>query len=286
MSIPNIQEMLDAGVHFGHLTKRWNPKMRKYILTERNGIYVLDLDKTQACLQRAVEAVRRLRQQGRPVLFVGTKKTLKDCLKEEAMRCGQFYVTERWLGGMLTNFPTVRKSIKRLEEIEKMEAEGVFKDLSKKEVLGLNKEHAKLDGIFSGIRNMKTLPGALFVSDTEHEHIAVHEANRLNIPVAAIIDNGGPYSGSLQLRYFGPRPLTEDNSVRSDATTTVNGKLGYRVSKDTKIELIGFNLLDSKHSAIDYYSSSYTFGGTSNLSGRVFHPIESRNFRLMLITRY
>jgi small subunit ribosomal protein S2 len=193
MSIPNIQEMLDAGVHFGHLTKRWNPKMRKYILTERNGIYVLDLDKTQACLQRAVEAVRRLRQQGRPVLFVGTKKTLKDCLKEEAMRCGQFYVTERWLGGMLTNFPTVRKSIKRLEEIEKMEAEGVFKDLSKKEVLGLNKEHAKLDGIFSGIRNMKTLPGALFVSDTEHEHIAVHEANRLNIPVIGIVDtNSNP----------------------------------------------------------------------------------------------
>ena len=122
-----------------------------------------------------------------------TKKTLKDCLKEEAMRCGQFYVTERWLGGMLTNFPTVRKSIKRLEEIEKMEAEGVFKDLSKKEVLGLNKEHDKLDGIFSGIRNMKTLPGALFVSDTEHEHIAVHEANRLNIPVIGIVDtNSNP----------------------------------------------------------------------------------------------
>jgi small subunit ribosomal protein S2 len=189
MSIPNIQDMLDAGVHFGHLTKRWNPKMRPYILTESNGIYVLDLEKTQIGLKKAVEAIRRVRQQGRPVLFVGTKKTLKDCVKEEAMRAGQFYVTERWLGGMLTNFPTVRKSIKRLEDIEKMETDGVMRELNKKEVLGLNKEHAKLEAIFGGIRHMKTLPGALFVTDTEHEHIAVHEANRLKIPVIGIVDS-------------------------------------------------------------------------------------------------
>jgi small subunit ribosomal protein S2 len=189
MSIPNIQDMLDAGVHFGHLTKRWNPKMRPYILTESNGIYVLDLEKTQVGLKKAVEAIRRVRQQGKPVLFVGTKKTLKDCVKEEALRAGQFYVTERWLGGMLTNFPTVRKSIKRLEDIEKMETDGVMKELNKKEVLGLNKEHAKLEAIFGGIRNMKTLPGALFVTDTEHEHIAVHEANRLKIPVIGIVDS-------------------------------------------------------------------------------------------------
>jgi len=189
MSIPNIQEMLDAGVHFGHLTKRWNPKMRPYILTESNGIYVLDLEKTQAGLKKAVDAIRRVRQQGKPVLFVGTKKTLKDSVKEEALRAGQFYVTERWLGGMLTNFPTVRKSIKRLEDIEKMETDGVMKELSKKEVLGLYKERAKLEAIFGGIRNMKTLPGALFVTDTEHEHIAVHEANRLKIPVIGIVDS-------------------------------------------------------------------------------------------------
>jgi small subunit ribosomal protein S2 len=189
MAIPNIQDMLDAGVHFGHLTKRWNPKMRPYILTESNGIYVLDLEKTQAGLRKAVEAVRRIRSQGRSVLFVGTKKTLKDCIKEEALRAGQFYVTERWLGGMLTNFPTVRKSIKRLEDIEKMETDGVMKELNKKEVLGLNKEHAKLEAIFGGIRHMKALPGALFVSDTEHEHIAVHEANRLKIPVIGIVDS-------------------------------------------------------------------------------------------------
>ena len=205
MSIPNIQEMLDAGMHFGHLTKRWNPKMRPYILTERNGIYVLDLEKTRACLKNAVDAINRLRQQGRSVLFVGTKKTIKDCLKEEAVRCGSFYVTERWLGGMLTNFATVRRSIKRLEEIEKMETDGLFKELNKKEVLGLNKEHAKLDAIFSGIRHMKTLPGALFVSDTEHEHIAVHEANRLHIPVIGIVDTN---SNPDQVEY--PIPGNDD----------------------------------------------------------------------------
>jgi small subunit ribosomal protein S2 len=188
MPVPEVKEMLEAGVHFGHLTKRWNPKMKKFILTERNGIYVIDLAKTQECLQKAIDAVRKIRHSGKSILFVGTKKTIKDCIKEEAVRCGMYYVTERWLGGMLTNFQTVRKSIKRLEEIEKMETDGLFKEISKKEVLTLNKERAKLEGIFSGIRNMKTLPGALFVVDSEHEEIAVHEANRLKIPVIAIVD--------------------------------------------------------------------------------------------------
>ena len=188
MALPDIKDMLDAGVHFGHLTKRWNPKMRRYILTEKNGIYVIDLNKTSECLAKAVEAVQRLRRQGRPVLFVGTKKTIKDCIKEEAIRSGMFFVTERWLGGMLTNFATVRRSIKRLEDIEKMETDGLFKSMAKKEVLGLNKDRAKLEAVFGGIRHMKTLPGAVFVVDTEHEAIAVHEANRLKIPVFAIVD--------------------------------------------------------------------------------------------------
>jgi small subunit ribosomal protein S2 len=180
-------------VHFGHLTKRWNPKMRRYILTEKNGIYVIDLQKTQECLAKAVEAIQRIRRQGRSVLFVGTKKTIKDCIKEEAMRCGGFYVTERWLGGMLTNFSTVRRSIKRLEDIEKLETDGFFKSMSKKEVLTLNRERAKLESVFGGIRNMKTLPGAIFVVDTENEAIAVHEANRLRIPVFGIVDtNSNP----------------------------------------------------------------------------------------------
>ncbi len=188
MPVPEIKEMLEAGVHFGHLTKRWNPKMKKFILTEKNGIYVIDLAKTQESLTKAIEAVKRIRHAGKSILFVGTKKTIKDCMKEEATRCGMYYVTERWLGGMLTNFQTVRKSIKRLEEIEKMETDGLFKEITKKEVLSLNKERAKLEGIFSGIRHMKTLPGALFVVDSEHEEIAVHEANRLRIPVIAIVD--------------------------------------------------------------------------------------------------
>ena len=188
MPLPEIKEMLEAGIHFGHLTKRWNPKMKKFILTEKNGIYVIDLSKTQECLQKATDAVKKIRHSGKSILFVGTKKTIKECLKEEAVRCGQYYVTERWLGGMLTNFSTVKKSIKRLEEIEKMETDGLFKEITKKEVLSLNKERAKLEGIFSGIRHMKSLPGALFVVDSEHEEIAVHEAKRLKIPVFAIVD--------------------------------------------------------------------------------------------------
>jgi small subunit ribosomal protein S2 len=188
MPVPEIKEMLEAGVHFGHLTKRWNPKMKKFILTEKNGIYVIDLAKTQECLNKAIEAVKRIRHSGKSILFVGTKKTIKDCMKEEAVRSNMFYVTERWLGGMLTNFSTVKKSIKRLEDIEKMETDGLFNELTKKEVLALNKERGKLEGIFSGIRNMKSLPGALFVVDSEHEEIAVHEAGRLKIPVIAIVD--------------------------------------------------------------------------------------------------
>lgn len=193
MALPEIKDMLEAGVHFGHLTKRWNPKMRRYILAEKNGIYVIDLAKTQDCLSKAVEAIQRVRRSGRSVLFVGTKKTIKDSIKEEAQRCGGFYVTERWLGGMLTNFATVRRSIKRLEDIEKLETDGFFKSMNKKEVLTLNRERAKLEAVFGGIRNMKTLPGAMFVVDTEHEAIAVHEANRLRIPVFAIVDtNSNP----------------------------------------------------------------------------------------------
>ncbi|MDB5048416.1 MAG: ribosomal protein [Fibrobacteres bacterium] len=229
MSVPEIKEMLEAGIHFGHLTKRWNPKMKKFILTEKNGIYVIDLSKTQDCLQKATDAVKKIRHSGKSILFVGTKKTIKECLKEEAVRCGQFYVTERWLGGMLTNFSTVKKSIKRLEEIEKMETDGLFKEITKKEVLSLNKERGKLEGIFSGIRHMKTLPGALFVVDSEHEEIAVHEANRLRIPVFAIVDtNSDPDKVAF------PIPGNDDaiksvgllTRVFSDAIVAVNAPAG------------------------------------------------------------
>jgi small subunit ribosomal protein S2 len=236
MPVPEIKEMLEAGVHFGHLTKRWNPKMKKFILTEKNGIYVIDLAKTQECLNKAIEAVKRIRHSGKSILFVGTKKTIKDCMKEEATRCGMYYVTERWLGGMLTNFSTVKKSIKRLEEIEKMETDGLFNELTKKEVLSLNKERAKLQGIFSGIRNMKTLPGALFVVDSEHEEIAVHEANRLKIPVIAIVDTN---SDPDKVAY--PIPGNDDaiksvgllTRVVSDAIGAISAPI---VDQDTKSE--------------------------------------------------
>lgn len=240
MSVPEIKEMLEAGVHFGHLTKRWNPKMRKFILTEKNGIYVIDLAKTQECLTKAIEAVKRIRHSGKSVLFVGTKKTIKDCMKEEAVRCGMYYVTERWLGGMLTNFSTVKKSIKRLEEIEKMEADGLFKEITKKEVLSLNKERAKLEGIFSGIRDMKSLPGALFVVDSEHEEIAVHEANRLRIPVFAIVDTN---SDPDKITY--PIPGNDDaiksvgllTRVFSDAIVAIKAPVAQEEKKDAAPKL-------------------------------------------------
>jgi small subunit ribosomal protein S2 len=236
MPLPEIKEMLEAGIHFGHLTKRWNPKMKKFILTEKNGIYVIDLSKTQECLQKATDAVKKIRHSGKSILFVGTKKTIKECLKEEAVRCGQYYVTERWLGGMLTNFSTVKKSIKRLEEIEKMETDGLFKEITKKEVLSLNKERAKLEGIFSGIRHMKSLPGALFVVDSEHEEIAVHEANRLKIPVFAIVDtNSDPDKVAF------PIPGNDD-AIKSVGLLT-------RVFSDAIVGVKGLSIEDQQKAA-------------------------------------
>ena len=236
MPLPEIKEMLEAGIHFGHLTKRWNPKMKKFILTEKNGIYVIDLSKTQECLQKATDAVKKIRHSGKSILFVGTKKTIKECLKEEAVRCGQYYVTERWLGGMLTNFSTVKKSIKRLEEIEKMETDGLFKEITKKEVLSLNKERAKLEGIFSGIRHMKSLPGALFVVDSEHEEIAVHEANRLKIPVFAIVDTN---SDPDKVAY--PIPGNDD-AIKSVGLLT-------RVFSDAIVGVKGVSIEDQQKAA-------------------------------------
>jgi small subunit ribosomal protein S2 len=188
MSLPTFEELLEAGVHFGHQTRRWNPKMRRFILTERNGIHVIDLRKTLAALEVAAEVFKKVSDSGRSVLFVGTKITSRKAIREAAESKGQYYVTKRWLGGMLTNYKTVRESIRRLEKIEQMEREGVFSELQKKEVLELNRERAKLEEVFSGIRHMKGLPGLIFISDIKHEHIAVAEARRLRIPVVAICD--------------------------------------------------------------------------------------------------
>jgi small subunit ribosomal protein S2 len=183
-----VAELLAAGCHFGHLTRRWNPKMRPYIFTERNGIHIIDLVKASHLLEDACNAISNTVAEGRRILFVGTKKQAKEVIREVAVRTGQFYVSERWLGGSLTNFTTIRKSVKRLTNIEKMESDGTFDKLTKKEILFLHREKDKLNAVLSGVVEMARLPGALFVVDVKKEAIAVKEAKRLGIPVFAIVD--------------------------------------------------------------------------------------------------
>jgi small subunit ribosomal protein S2 len=183
-----MKELLEAGVHFGHQTQRWNPKMKPYIFGSRNGIYIIDLQKTLKLFKEAYQFLVDLVGQGGSVLFVGTKKQAQETVKEEAIRCGMFYVTDRWLGGMLTNFSTVRKSIDKLKEIEKMEQDGTFDLLPKKEVMLLLKKKQKLERYLGGVKNMTKLPNALFVIDTNTEAIAVQEARNLHIPVVGIVD--------------------------------------------------------------------------------------------------
>lgn len=188
MTQPQLQELLEAGVHFGHQTRRWNPKMRRFIFAERSGIYIIDLQKTLRQLEAATELVRGVVLKGENVLFVCTKRQLKGILEAEAQRCGAFFVTERWLGGTLTNFQTIKRQIKRLKELEQGLTEGEFQYHTKKEQLLFERERQKLDKNLSGIKNMGRLPGALFVVDAKKERIAVTEANRLGIPVVAIVD--------------------------------------------------------------------------------------------------
>ncbi|MEE3258944.1 MAG: 30S ribosomal protein S2 [Candidatus Latescibacterota bacterium] len=183
-----IRDLLEAGTHFGHQTRRWNPKMRPYIFTERNGIHIIDLQKTVGKIEAACEAVRKTVRAGRSVLFVGTKKQAKEIVREEAERCGMSFVTERWLGGMLTNWQTIRQSIRHLEHLDRISTDGTYEKLKKKEVLLLEKERARLQRTLSGIRNMGGLPGLVFIIDIKNEHIAVCEAANLDLPSVAIVD--------------------------------------------------------------------------------------------------
>lgn len=183
-----IKQLLEAGVHFGHQTKRWNPKMGKFIFGEKNGIYIIDLEKTEAALNKATDFLRDVASRGEAVLFVGTKKQAKDVIKEEALRCGMFYMNERWLGGTLTNFATIKKSIKRLKEIQKMKDDGTFDKLSKKESAKLSRELEKLKHNLEGITEMVKLPAAIYVIDSKNEEIAVSEANRLGLAVTGLVD--------------------------------------------------------------------------------------------------
>ena len=188
MAVVSMKQLLEAGVHFGHQTRRWNPKMAEYIFTERNGIYIIDLQKTVKKLDEAYNFVKELSSEGKSVLFVGTKKQAQESVKEEALRAGAFYVNARWLGGMMTNFTTIRRRVARLKQLRAMEEDGTFELLPKKEVIKLNLEIEKLEKFLGGIKEMEELPGCLFIIDPRKERIAVAEAKKLNIPIVAIVD--------------------------------------------------------------------------------------------------
>ena len=188
MAVVTMKNLLESGVHFGHQTKRWDPRMKKYIFAERNGIHIIDLQKTIVAIKDAYEAVRKTVLAGKSVLFVGTKKQAQQTVEREAKRCGMFFVNNRWLGGMITNFATIKKSLLRLKKLEKMEIDGTFENLTKKEIARLMKERSKLEKNLGGIKEMKELPGIVFVIDTRKESIAVTEARKVNLPIVAVVD--------------------------------------------------------------------------------------------------
>jgi small subunit ribosomal protein S2 len=205
-----IKDLLEAGVHFGHQTKRWNPKMKKFIFTARSGIYIIDLQKTLKCLEIACKKVQEVIASGQGILFVGTKKQAQEVVREQALRCGAFYVSERWLGGMLTNFQTIKLNIKRLRDIERMKEDGTYDKLTKKEGLKLEKERIKLEKILGGIKEMNRLPGLLYVVDAKKERIAVAEGSKLGIPIIAIIDTNSD-----------PDPITFPVAANDDAIKSI-----------------------------------------------------------------
>ncbi|HEV2121538.1 MAG TPA: 30S ribosomal protein S2 [Chloroflexota bacterium] len=188
MAVVSMKALLEAGVHFGHQTKRWNPRMKPFIFTERNGIHIIDLQQTVGCLADAYNFIRDLTREGESVLFVGTKKQAQEAIQEEAQRSGQFWVTQRWLGGMLTNFPTIQARVRRLQELKIRKERGDFDKMIKKEALKLQEQMDRLQSRLGGIENMRRMPGALFIVDTRKEHIAVAEARRLGIPIVALVD--------------------------------------------------------------------------------------------------
>ena len=233
MSVISMKQLLEAGVHFGHQTRRWNPKMAEYIFTERNGIYIIDLQKTVKKIEEAYYFVRDIAQNGGSVLFVGTKKQAQDSIKEEAERVGMYYVNARWLGGMMTNFKTIQKRIERLEQINKMEEEGTFDLLPKKEVIKLKGQRDKLEKYLGGIKDMKKLPGALFVVDPRKEKIAIAEAKKLGIPVVAIVDTN---CDPDEVDYVIPGNDDAIRAVKLIASTMANAIIEGRQGSDMAVE--------------------------------------------------
>ena len=238
MAVVSISNLLEAGVHFGHQTKRWNPKMKEYIYTSRDDIYIIDLQKTAKMIEEAYAALKAIAEQGGKVLFVGTKKQAQEASKEEAERSNSYYVTERWLGGTLTNFKTIRKRVKRLEDIEKMEKDGTFDVLPKKEVIGLKKEYAKLNNLLSGIRDMHKLPSAMIIVDPSKEEIAIREARRLNIPVFGIVDTN---CDPDMVDYVIPG---NDDAIRS--VKLILGVLANAINEATGGQLVSYVSNDEK----------------------------------------
>ncbi len=233
MSVVSMKQLLEAGVHFGHQTRRWNPKMKPYIFTERNGIYIIDLQKTVRKLEEAYNFVRSLAADGKNVLFVGTKKQAQESIREEAERAGAYYVNARWLGGMLTNFRTIRRRIDRLNQLKTMQEDGTFDLLPKKEVVKLNLEIEKLEKFMGGIKDMKTLPGALFIVDPRKEHIAVTEARKLHIPIIAIVDTN---CDPDEIDYVIPGNDDAIRAVRLLSATMANALIEGREGQESAAE--------------------------------------------------
>ena len=239
-NVISMKQLLEAGVHFGHQTRRWNPKMAEYIFTERNGIYIIDLQKTVKKLEEAYAFVRDLSMEGKSVLFVGTKKQAQDSVKEEAERAGAFYVNARWLGGMMTNFTTIQRRINRLKQLRAMEEDGTFDLLPKKEVIKLNLEIEKLEKFMGGIKEMKEMPGALFIVDPRKERIAVAEAKKLGIPIVAIVDTN---CDPDEIDYVIPGNDDAIRAVKLIAGTIANaiiegneGKMGAAATEEEAVE--------------------------------------------------
>ena len=229
MSVISMKQLLEAGVHFGHQTRRWNPKMAPYIYTERNGIYIIDLQQSVGMVDDAYNAIADIVADGGSILFVGTKKQAQDAIKTEAERCGQFYVNERWLGGMLTNFKTIQKRIERLAQINQMEEDGTFDMLPKKEVIKLKAQRDKLEKYLGGIKDMKKLPGAMFIVDPRKEKIAIAEAKKLNIPVVAIVDTN---CDPDEVDYVIPGNDDAIRAVKLIASTMANAIIEGRQGED------------------------------------------------------
>ncbi|MDR2049335.1 MAG: 30S ribosomal protein S2 [Treponema sp.] len=268
MAVVTMKSLLESGVHFGHQVKRWDPRMKKYIFAERNGIHIIDLQKTIQAIKDAYDAVRKTVAAGKTVLFVGTKKQAQQAIQKEAERCGMFYVNNRWLGGMLTNFVTIKKSLLRLKKLEKMEVDGSFENLTKKEIASLGKERAKLQKNLGGIKEMKDPPGILFIIDTRKEAIAVAEAQRMGIPIVAVVDTNCNPEG---INYPIPgnddaiRAITLFTQIVANAVVEADNEAGLKIietlgDEDENMEEM-MNDVSMKEEDREIDIESYTSGG-------------------------